>query len=238
MNQQRTLIYKQRQEVLDGADLREKIIDMIDFFIQSGLDQFASSEIPDEWNTDALRGYFFGILATEEDFRYDRDDLNKLNRDVIFEELHKKAVKRYEEKEELFTAERMREIERVILLRNVDSKWIDHIDAMDDLISGIGLRAYAQHNPIVEYKIEGSNMFEEMSAQIKIDTARMILTIVPKEKIERKQVMKVSTSTEGPKGEVKKMPTRKKEKVGVNDPCPCGSGLKYKKCCYGKDQKN
>ena len=123
-------------------------------------------------------------------------------------------------------------------MNNVDRMWIDHIDAMDDLISGIGLRAYAQRNPIVEYKIEGSNMFEEMAAQIKVDTARMLLNVMPREKIERKQVMKISTINEGPKGEkLKKMPVRRKEKVGVNDPCPCGSGLKYKKCCYGKDQK-
>ncbi|MDD2268711.1 MAG: preprotein translocase subunit SecA [Eubacteriales bacterium] len=239
MNQQRTLIYKQRQDVLDGADLKNNIMDMIDYFISNGLDQFAAGDIPDNWNTDALRGYFYGILTTDEDFRFTVEDLNKITRDELFDDLHNRAVKKYEEKEALFTPERMREIERIILLRNVDSKWIDHIDAMDDLMSGIGLRAYAQHNPIVEYKLEGSNMFDDMSSQIKIDTARMILTVVPKEKLERKQVMKISTATEGPKGEkIKKMPVRKKEKIGVNDPCPCGSGLKYKRCCYGKDQKN
>lgn len=239
MNQQRSLIYKQRRDVLDGADIRDNIIDMIDFYIRTGLDQFANDEIPDNWNTDALRGYFFGVLANNDDFRYTVEHLNGLSREKLFEQLHERAVKRYEEKEALFEPEQMREIERVILLRTVDGKWIDHIDAMDDLIAGIGLRAYAQHNPIVEYKIEGSNMFEEMSAQIKLDTARMLLTVMPREKLERKQVMKVSSTTEGPKGEkLKKMPVRRsKEKVGVNDPCPCGSGQKYKKCCYGKDQK-
>ncbi|HBL85502.1 MAG: preprotein translocase subunit SecA [Clostridiales bacterium GWF2_38_85] len=236
MNQQRTLIYKQRRDVLDGANLKDKILDMIDFYVTSGLDLYAASELPDDWNTDALRGYYYGVLTTDDDFKYTREERDTISRESVHDMLFERAKERYAQKEELFTSERMREIERIILLRNVDRRWIDHIDAMDDLVSGIGLRAYAQHNPITEYKIEGSNMFEEMSASIKIETARMVMTVVSKDRMERSQVMKVSTATQGPKGEkVVKAPTRKKEKIGVNDPCPCGSGLKYKKCCMGKD---
>ena len=148
--------------------------------------------------------------------------------------LNDRADRRYASQEELFGAERFREIERIVLLENVDRKWVDHIDAMDDLESGIGLNAYAQRDPIAMYKIEGSQMFDEMISNIRADTVKMLLCIAPKREIERKQVMTAANNMNIGGKRVTVVKT-KAEKVGPNDPCPCGSGKKYKKCCMGKD---
>lgn len=139
MNQQRTIIYSQRREVLDGADLRDRIMKMIEGYIDEVLDRFCSSDVPDEWNFDGLRGALYGVLCGEDDFRYDRDQLNALTRESLYQELLDRAHESYSIREtQLFTPEQMREIERIILLRNVDRHWVEHIDAMDDLMSGIG----------------------------------------------------------------------------------------------------
>ena len=140
----------------------------------------------------------------------------------------------YDEKEAMFTEEQMREAERVILLRNVDRMWMDHIDAMDELEEGIRLQSYGQRDPVVAYKIEGSQMFDEMISEIRANTVRQVLSIMPKTEIKRENVVKITGASHG--GDTtaqKKAPVRKTEadKVGRNDPCPCGSGLKYKKCC-------
>ena len=138
-------------------------------------------------------------------------------------------------------SELMRELERVVLLRTVDSKWMDHIDAMDELKRGIHLRAYGQHDPVVEYRKEGFDMFDQMIASIREDTSRLILTVQIKknEEIEREQVANPTTAIHGESdGTVKKRPVRKVSKIGRNDPCPCGSGKKYKNCCLGKDGQN
>ena len=231
MNQQRNIIYKQRQEVLDGEDISGTIKKMIYDYIEDGVNEFAASDIPDEWNLDGIRGVFLGWLCGNDDFRFTVDDLDKIKKSDIIDELKYRADKRYEEQEAAFTPEVFREVERVILLRNVDKRWVDHIDDMDDLIAGIGLRAYAQHDPIVEYKIEGTNMFEAMIADIRENTVKMVLTVRPAEKVERKQVLGGEGMLKGQEvNRVRKtIIRRKEEKIGPNDPCPCGSGKKIQK---------
>ena len=236
MNRQRELIYGERQAVLNGEDLRDKIHKMMYEYIDDGVSKFCSSHIPDEWNIEGLRGYFRGVLCGDDDFRYSIEELEKLNAEAISDMLKKRADERYAAQEELFGNERFREIERIILLENVDRKWVDHIDAMDDLISGVGLNAYAQRNPISEYKIVGSQMFDEMIENIRTDTVRMLLCVVPRRPIERKQVMTAANDMNvGGEKKITVVKT-KAQKVGPNDPCPCGSGLKYKKCCMGKEK--
>ena len=218
--------------MLEGGDLRDKIHNMIEGFIDGAIATYLSSDIPDEWNLDGLRGYLYGILCGEDDFRYTQEELNRVNAEDIRRLLLERADALYKKQEELFTPEVFREVERIVLLENVDRKWVDHIDAMDDLMSGVGLRAYAQKNPVTEYKIEGSAMFDEMIESIREDTVRTLFRVVPKKNIERKQVMTAANSNRlGGAKNVKVLPMKKAPKVGPNDPCPCGSGKKYKKCC-------
>ncbi|MGN1047923.1 MAG: preprotein translocase subunit SecA [Eubacteriales bacterium] len=239
MNQQRNIIYKQRQAVLDGEDMSDTIKKMIKATIDETVASFTSAEVPDDWNFDALRSHYKGLLCTDDDFRYSRDDYNTLTKESISDTLYERAMKLYEKKEELFGKETFREVERAVLLRNVDSKWMDHIDAMDDLKDSIGLQAYANRDPVTEYRIAGADMFDEMVAEIREDTVRTILSIIPRPEKEIKRVEVAKPLIEGfaggkPKAGTKKVGNtvvRKGEKVGRNDPCPCGSGLKYKKCC-------
>ena len=237
MNRQRELIYSERQAVLNGDDLSDKLRKMVYEYVDDGVGRFCSADVPDEWNLEGLRGFFRGVLCGDDDFRYTTEELEKLNAEDISDMLKKRADERYAAQEELFGKDRFREIERIVLLENVDRKWVDHIDAMDDLISGVGLNAYAQRNPISEYKIVGSQMFEEMIDNIRTDTVRMLLCIVPRPKIERKQVMTAANNMNiGGDKKITVVKT-KAEKIGPNDPCPCGSGKKYKKCCMGQDGK-
>ena len=148
-----------------------------------------------------------------------------------------KAEERYKEREAMF-GDNMREVERVILLRVVDAKWMDHIDSMEQLRQGINLRAYAQRDPVIEYKFEAMDMFEEMIAVIKEETIKYLFHVVPQSQIERQQVAKPVAENLGGDGTVQKKPVVKSERVGRNDPCPCGSGKKYKHCCLGKDEAN
>ncbi len=233
MNQQRTIIYDQRREVLDGADVKEKILSMIEEVISSKVNEFVNPQNPAEWNFDALRSYFLGTLTTNDDFRYSENELDEVSPDDIEQLLLDRAEKLYAEKEAMF-GDDMREIERVVLLQNVDRKWMEHLDAMDDLKGSIGLNAYAQRNPISEYRIESADMFDMMTSEIKEDTVRMILSVQPRREIKRVEVAKIKNEGFVGSGEpVKKKPVvhKKSEKVGRNDPCPCGSGKKYKKCC-------
>ena len=231
MNRQRELIYKQRNDVLDNKDLKNTIWKMVEDYVYGGVDQFTSADDANEWNFEGLRAHFMGVLCGEEDFRYTEEELKKLEKDDISELLINRAEKRYEMQEQIFTPEVFREIERRELLLRVDRNWVVHIDAMDDLISSVGLNAYAQRDPVTQYKIQGSDMFEEMVATIREETVRGVLTVAPRRVVERKQVLVDGTA--GLKGDktvnrtVKKAP----EKAGPNDPCPCGSGKKYKKCC-------
>ncbi len=233
MNQQRAIIYAQRREVLDGADVKDKIFAMIEDVIGTKIDEYLDPQNPDEWNFDGLRAYFLGTLTSNDDFRYTENDLENVAPGEIEQLLIDRAEKLYAEKEAMF-GDDMREIERVVLLQNVDRKWMEHLDAMDDLKGSIGLNAYAQRNPISEYRIESADMFDMMNSEIKEDTVRMILSVQPRREIKRVEVAKVKNEGFVGSGEpVKKKPIvhKKNEKVGRNDPCPCGSGKKYKKCC-------
>ena len=251
MNTQREVIYKQRREVLDGEDIHEKILGMIDGYVNNACDSFLSSDIPEEWNLDSLRAHFLGILTTEEDFRYTTEELDRIDPEDIRNELLSRARARYAEKEEIFPADALRQAERIVLLRNVDSHWVNHIDAMEDLQEGVRLQAYAQKDPVVMYRNSAADMFAEMVDSVREQTAKMILTIIPSSRIKVHTAPKevsaklknagssgasdIGTSVYGrsAKPEARKEPVRKTaaEKVGRNDPCPCGSGKKYKKCC-------
>ena len=239
MNQQRNIIYKQRQAVLDGEDVSDTIKKMISSTVKDTAMTFIGSENPAEWNFDGLRAHYKGLLTNDDDFRYTDEELAKLSQDDIINELDERAMKLYESKEQLFGAELFREVERTILLRNVDLKWMDHIDAMEDLKESVGLQAYAQRDPVNEYRIVGAEMFDNMVEEIRENTVRSILSVIPNPAREIKRVAVAKPLIEGFAGG--KMPKNTKkvgntivrsgEKVGRNDPCPCGSGLKYKKCC-------
>ena len=239
MNQQRAVIYKQRAMVLDGLDLKEKIRNMISATISNAVNSFMSGENPNEWNIEELKKYFYGTLCRADDFVGDKD--NPLSADSVIELLEQRADELYAQKEELFGADQMREVERVILLKAVDMHWMDHIDAMDDLKGSVGLHAYAQRDPLKEYQIQGGDMFDEMNSGICEDTARGILSVVPRvREIKREAVAKVTNAGfVGSSGEQAiKKPIKKGEKIGRNDPCPCGSGKKYKRCCGANDNNN
>ena len=238
MNQQRNLIYAQRREVLDGLDMHEKIMDMITQTIDQVVDTYCTGE-KSEWSFDELRQYFYGYLLTDSDLRYSSEELEDITVSDIKQFLYERADKVYASKEEMFGAEDMREIERVVLLRCVDRNWMDHIDAMDDLKGSVGLNSYAQRDPLTEYRILGADMFDEMVESIRRDTVRGILSVV--KRVQRTAVAKETrTSDQGPvssnsgsgtKSEApKRIPVVSKNKPNPNDPCPCGSGKKYKKC--------
>ncbi len=245
MNQQREKIYGERREVLEGTDIKDKIIRMIEQYVLSTVDTYLVGDIPDYWNFDSLRAAFLGYLTTEDDFRYKTSDFDRLTKKEIEDELLSRVAKVYQEKEELFPDGRLRDVERAILLRSVDEAWVEHITAMDDLRGSIGLRAYAQTNPIVAYRREGADMFDEMITVIREETAKRLLAAVPVNRVERLDMSKTiigQKQAEQPKSadmgvygsaakpEAAKTPVRV-TKVGRNDPCPCGSGKKYKKCC-------
>ncbi len=236
MNRQRELIYSQRAKVLDGENLRGYIMDMLRDNITETANLYLSDEtIHDSWNVAGLRDHYLGFFTEPGDLEFTADELGGMEKKDIVDILYKKAVAKYEEKEQEIGPDRMREVERVVLLRNVDSKWMDHIDAMEELRKGIYLRSYAQRDPVVEYRIEGFDMFDEMVAAIREDTVKMLLTVRlrnPEEEPKREQVANPTTASHGD-DTVKKQPVRKTaaQKVGRNDPCPCGSGKKYKKCC-------
>ncbi|MBR6602829.1 MAG: SEC-C domain-containing protein, partial [Clostridia bacterium] len=240
MNQQRNIIYKQRQSVLDGEDVGETIRKMISSTIEENVASFIGGESAAEWNFDGLRNHYRGLLCSDDDFRYSEDELKKLDKDDISSLLTERAMKIYNDKKENVGEELFKEIERSVLLRNVDLKWMEHIDAMDDLKETIGLQAYAQRDPVREYRIAGGDMFDEMIAEIRENTVRTILSfrLADDSAIKRVAVAKPKAAGfaggDAPKKGMKKVGStiiRKDEKVGRNDPCPCGSGKKYKKCC-------
>ena len=236
MNRQRELIYGQRNRVLDGEDLKAAILKMLDETVSEAVDFYCPSALPEsDWNVAGLKGKFNGWLSSDSDF-----DGDKLDRDETKETLTQRGHDLYEEREQELGSEIMRELERMVLLRNVDSKWMDHIDNMDELRRGIGLRAYGQQDPIVAYRMESYDMFDEMSASIREDTVKQMLTvrITRKEETERKQTAKITSESGASDGSEKGRTVRKGKKVGPNDPCPCGSGKKYKKCCGAPGKQN
>ena len=294
MNRQREIIYSQRAKVLNGEDLSEYISNMIDECINTTVDTFlADDEVKYEWNFNGLRDHFMGWITTPDDLKYTADDLENLTKDKIKDLLKEKAHTLYSEKEKKYGSNIMRELERVILLRNVDTQWMDHIDAMDELKKGIGLRSYAQKNPVVEYRFEGFEMFDQMVATIREDTVKTLFLVQLKPQASARTSAKtpaapardarsqnapstsaepseaqqpspsegnpaMSEASQQPEDEQEQTPAptfamlqrqqvakptatsgdsslsparRTVKKIGRNDPCPCGSGKKYKKCC-------
>ncbi len=233
MNRQREIIYGQRRKVLGGEDLRENIRTMAGELVGETVDRFLlDGEIKDEWNLDGLRDNFLGWVTTGEDLRYDTQALEEVTKEEIKELLQERIRERLEKREKELNPQLMRELERMILLRNVDQKWMNHIDDMEALKQGIGLRGLAQRDPVVEYRMEGFEMFDAMIASIREDTIKMLLTVQIKtgEEVKREQVAKPTTASSD--GSEKAQPVRaQSKKIGRNDPCPCGSGKKYKKCC-------
>ena len=240
MNSQRQIIYSQRDQVLNGENMKESILKMIHEAIEATVKQYLPENVPhDDWDLMGLRDHYLGWLIGPEDLHFTRGELEDLEAEHVVTELKNKADELYQKKEQEFTSPIMREVERVVLLRNVDQEWMDHIDAMEQLQDGIRLRAYAHQDPVVEYRLEGFDMFDSMIAAIRENTAKMMLTVRLRRKEEapqREQVAKetgtssAATASAGDKT-VQKQPVHKQKKPGRNDPCPCGSGLKYKKCC-------
>ena len=231
MSRQREIIYEQRDQVLNGENLRDQIVKMIEQAIEAQVDKYLpAANLRDDWDFNGLREHYMGWLIGPEDLQYDQAEMEKLDPEYVKKELIKKAMEQYEAREQAYGDKVMRELERVVLLKNVDREWMDHIDAMEELQKGIRLRAYAQRDPVVEYRLEGFDMFDEMIATIRENTARMMLTVQlrTQEEPKREQVAKpTSTSADGTDTA---QPVRKGKKIGPNDPCPCGSGKKFKKC--------
>lgn len=240
MNTQRETIYSQRLKVLSGEDVSGNILSMIDTTIENAVHAAVGEhQVITQEMIDTLRHRFQGIFIGPEDFTYTDEELDDLHSEGLVNELKDLAHKAYKEKEENVGSAIMRELERVILLRNVDSKWMEHIDAMTELRNGIGLRAYGQYDPVIEYKREGFDMFDAMIDAIREDTVRMIfLAQIRRQEEPKREQVAHETSAQGADdgSKVKPTPHRAAAKVGRNDPCPCGSGLKYKKCC-GKNEE-
>ena len=240
MNTQREIIYKQRAQVLDGEDLHESILKMMEDLITSTVNSYLVDEdVKDEWNLVGLKDHFLGWLIGPEDLTFEDDDLASVTKEDIINALNAKAGELYQAKESEYGSDVMRELERVILLKVVDTKWMAHIDDMEELKKGIGLRSYGQKNPVIEYRYEGFEMFDAMVEAIREDTIRMLLTVrlQKNEAPEREQVAKPDAPNAGAGDGSFSEPAKAKHKVGDNDPCPCGSGKKYKKCCKNKDNK-
>lgn len=228
MNKQREVIYSQRRQVLEGADIRDQIITMISDVIATAVDAHTGGgKDYDDYDLKGIIRYCHEVFLPKG--MLSEEDLQGLSNEEIKEKLTDLAVKLYEAKEQEFTHEQMREIERVIVLRSVDTKWMDHIDAMDQLKQGIGLRAYRQRDPVQEYQFEASGMFDEMIHNIKAEAVRILYHVRIEKVPERERVAEpISTNQDD---SLKKKPIVKEKKIGRNDPCPCGSGKKYKACC-------
>ena len=235
MNQQRNIIYSQRNSVLNGEDISGTIKKMIEATIIENVSTSLNGDDRSLWDFVGLRENYKGILTKPEDFEYDEKELKKLKPDDVANMLYDRAMDIYAEKEKLFGAETFREVERSILLQSVDYNWMEHIDAMDDLKDTIRLQAYAQRDPINEYRLQGADMFDAMIADIRDRTVRFVLSVVPATEVKRVQLAKpISEGFEGDgtrKPKKVRVPKRAEKTVGRNELCPCGSGKKYKKCC-------
>jgi preprotein translocase subunit SecA len=233
MNEQREIIYGERLRVLNGESMRDFIINMINTIVEDSVNACISDEqTPDEWDMEELNKRLLAVIPLPEIVLTDEQKKSYKKKQLIHN-LKEQAVKLYEEKEASFdNIEQFREVERVILLKVIDSKWMDHIDDMEQLRQGIRLQGYGQKDPVVQYKLAGYDMFDEMSANIQIETVRALYRVKIEQKVEREQVAKV-TGTNKDESAVKAPKKRETKKVYPNDPCPCGSGLKYKQC-HGK----
>ena len=244
MNVQREIIYNQRREVLDGEDIHENIVNMITTIAEETVSTYIEGEDGKAVNAESLNteiSNIFGIDMAEFINAHEKDS------NAIVEELEKQAIEKYQAKEEEITSEKMRELERVVMLKVVDEKWMNHIDSMDELKNGIGLRAYGQQDPVVKYRTEGMDMFEEMVANIKLDVVKILMNIRKQNgDVKRQEAAKITgaaleaiNSVDGGKKintpEYSQTVVNEGPKIGRNDPCPCGSGKKYKNCC-GRNQ--
>ncbi|MEG1869273.1 MAG: preprotein translocase subunit SecA [Oscillospiraceae bacterium] len=229
MNTQRKIIYAQRDQVLEGVNLRENMVKMIAAAVQSTVNTCYTTDNETRiWNVDMLKTHYMGMMMGEEFFTgKTEDDWKQITPEKLTEQITERAMSIYNAREAQFGEEAMRELERVLLLKQVDTKWIEHLDNMDELKRGIGLRGYAQRDPVVEFRIEGSDMFEEMIASIQEETVRWVLFAIVRaeQPMQREQVAKpIEEIGSG-------QPVKVTDKTGRNDLCPCGSGKKYKKCC-------
>ena len=242
MNTQREVIYAQRKKVLDGEDLRENILSMLRALVDSTVAEVLSESggVVTEGALPALASRFEGIYFAKGTLMGRREQLRGMKAQELGDTVYEIALKTYEAKEAHYGANIMRELERVVMLRVVDEYWMDNIDAMDDLKQGIGLRAYGNHDPVIAYKEEGFEMFQAMITAIREETVRrmFLVQLKPTQEVKRQKVAKETGTAAATNSTVKKMPVRNKDKkVGPNDPCPCGSGKKYKKCCMQKDKE-
>ncbi len=231
MNRQREMMYSQRRSVIDGDDIHETILRMFDGVVTDAVDVYLPAQAePESWNIAGLRDYLLGWITDKDDLHYTLGDLDRLGRDALCEQLRQKARDRYAAREKEWGENLTRDLERMVLLKNVDLHWMDHIDAMDELRRGIYLRSYGQRDPVVEYRVEGSDMYDAMVQAIREDTVKMLLTVRVRVEapVQREQVAKPTEPV--PDGTARPV-QRKTGKVGRNDPCPCGSGKKYKHCC-------
>ena len=240
MNAQREIIYKQRREVLDGEDIHNNILNMINTIAEETVSMFIEGEDGKSVNVEALNTEITNIFGLDM-LDYIKEHKNDSN--AIIEELEKQATEKYQSKEEEITSDKMRELERIVMLKVVDEKWMNHIDNMDELKNGIGLRAYGQQDPVVKYRMEGMDMFEEMVANIKVDVVKILMNLRKQnENVQRHETAKITgaaleaiNSVDGGKKistpEYSQTVVNEGPKVGRNDPCPCGSGKKYKNCC-------
>jgi len=238
MNQQRNVIYQQRGEVLHNDNIQEKITAMIRQSVEETFDFCFGVDTPEDWKFDEFKNHYLGLLTDKKNFNYTHDELLTIDKDAWREELVERALEIYHSKDALFAAvpgvkeDAMREVEKVILLQNVDKKWMDHLETMDELKEYIGLNSYAQRDPVAMYRIQGADIFDQMVDDIKEDTVRQILSVIPRpQATQRVQVAKPTSEGYASGTPIVRKPVVKSVKVGRNDPCPCGSGKKYKKCC-------
>ena len=231
MNDQREIIYGERRRVLDGENMRNAIYKMITDRVENTVDRCVSDEEDKNWDVVELNELLIPVIPMQP---LADDEIQSLNANELKHMLKERAVKLYEAKEAEFPeAEMIRELERVVLLKTIDRKWMDHIDDMEILREGIGLQAYGQRDPLVEYKMAGFEMFDDMTASIQEETIQMLFHVKVEQKVEREEVAKV-TGTNKDDSTQRAPKTREAKKVYPNDPCPCGSGKKYKQCCGRK----
>ena len=232
MNKQREVIYKERRRVLEGENLREHVMSMLENMVEGVVEIYtAEAKYPEEWDLKGLEDYLHTLFMPKGSLVF--EDIESLTKEDLKDKIMEIAEAAYSHKEEEVGEDRMRELERVMLLRVVDTKWMDHIDAMDQLRQGIGLRAYGQEDPVRAYQVEGFDMFDAMIKSIQEDTLKYLFNVTVETQTQRKQVVEV-TGTSGGDGVVERKPMVKESTIGRNDPCPCGSGKKYKKCCGAK----
>ena len=226
MNKQREIIYAERRRVLEGENLEEQVQEMIKGMIESAYDMYKAEDALD---VEGFKGHLYHTFMPNGSIEI--ENLEKMNKEEAISAVYEIASRIYSQKEEMIGSDRMREIERVILLQAVDAHWIDHIDAMDQLRQGIGLRAIGQQDPVIAYKMEGFDMFDAMTSAITEDTVRYLYNFTVEEPIQRKQVIDVDKLSSNADADANNKTVKKDEEAGRNDECPCGSGKKYKKCC-------